>query len=130
VRSKIGDAASRAPFFISLIAIVKILLFILTSIVQIAGVVPGFLILLLALNGFSERDATPAIVGYIVLSVAIVLGCATLSVLTAKKLVERKRLNQFVASVIGLIGFSSLGFVLIAVNLFLAIGIAELFRKV
>jgi hypothetical protein len=51
------------------------------AVVQLVAAVFGFFILLIGLNGFSERQATPSLIFYIVLSVVTVLGDGWLSFL-------------------------------------------------
>ena len=106
----------------------RIILAVVSFIIQLAAGFLGLLILVLALNGFSERDATPGLVVYVVLCLCVALGSALLSVLVAKKLVGKKGLTDFGAGAISLIAFTMLGLLLIVINLFLAIGIAELMR--
>lgn len=71
----------------------KIVFYILTAIIQLVVAVSGFLILLLGLNGFSERDATPSLILYLVVSVVTVLGDGAVGLLIGNWLVRKKRLS-------------------------------------
>jgi hypothetical protein len=105
-----------------------IIVFLLTSAVQFLVAALGFFILLLALNGYSERFATPGIVIYILVSVVIVLGLAAIAALVARMIVSRNRLGSFAAGSLSTVGFSILGGVFLVGTFFVSVGIAELLR--
>ena len=106
-----------------------IVVFLITSAVQLLVAAFGFFILLLALNGYSERFATPGIVIYLLVSVIIVLGLATLAAFVSRKVVSRKRLGSFAAGSLSAVAFSILGGVFLVGTFFVSVGIAELLRN-
>lgn len=89
----------------------------------------GLLVLVLALNGFSERQAMPGMLVYVVLCFLTAVGSAALSALLTKKLVQRRGMTDIGAGAISMAGFTAIGVVLIVIYLFLAVGIAELMRS-
>ena len=106
----------------------SILVFLITSTVQFLIASFGFFILLLALNGYSERFATPGLVMYVLVSLVITLGLASLAAFVTKKIVGRKRLSSFAAGSLSTVGFSLLGGIFMVAAFFVCIGIAELLR--
>jgi hypothetical protein len=107
-----------------------IIVFLITSAVQLLLAGFGFFILLLVLNGYSERFATPGIVSYLVISLIIVVGLGWFAAFIAKRIVSRKRLGSLAAGSLSTIGFSMLGGIFLMATFFLSVGIAELFRKI
>jgi len=107
-----------------------ILVFLITSAVQLLLAGFGFFILLLLLNGYSERFATPGIISYLLISLIIAIGLGWFAAFIAKKIVSRKRLGSLAAGSLSTIGFSMLGGIFLVATLFLSVGIAELFRNI
>jgi cobalamin synthase len=105
----------------------KIILFFLTAIPQLGVAVFAFFMLLLGLNGYSERDATPALLAYIALSGVVVVATALAAVFTAKKF--EQRMGKFGAGAVSVIGFTVVGVALIVVSLFVSVGVAEVVRS-
>ncbi len=106
----------------------RIIVFIITAFIQLAVAVPGFFGLLLGLNGYSEKDATPSLIFYIALAFLSALGLGAISAYTAKRLAEKPSLGKFGASIIAIIGFAILGAVILFVGWFAALFLAEAIR--
>ncbi len=82
----------------------KIFVFIITALIQLAAAACGFFMLLLGLNGFSESQAAPGIIFYIIFGIASAAGVGAGSVYLAKRLVEKSSLGSFGASAIAILG--------------------------
>jgi hypothetical protein len=108
----------------------RIIVFSITAGIQIAAAAVGFFVLLLSLNGYSEKQATPSLIFYIVLSLGSVLVAGGTSAYTAKRLTKRKSLGRLGASLIAIIGFSALGVLILIVGFFAALLLAEVVRRV
>lgn len=106
----------------------KINVFFITALIQLVVAAPGFLGLLLGLNGFSEQDATPSLIFYIALGFLSALGLGAASAYTATRLVEKPSLGKFGASAISIIGFAIVGAVILFVGLIAAVFLAEAMR--
>lgn len=106
----------------------RVVLVLLTVVTQLVVAVAGFLVLLLALNGYSERQAMPALLVYVALCLVVVIGSAVFAPLAAKQLLAKKRLGTFGAGAVTTIAFTMLGALLILINLFISAGVAELRR--
>lgn len=108
--------------------LMRVMTFIITAVIQIAAAAAGFLLLLLGLNGYSERQATPSLIFYILLSLGEAVGLGIVSALVAKRLVERKSLHPLAASAIAVTAFSILGVLSLFVLFFVALMLAEFVR--
>ena len=106
----------------------RVVVVLLTVVIQLVVAGAGFLVLLLALNGYHERHAMPALVAYIVLCVLVVIGSALFAVLVANTLLAKKRLGTVGAGAVSTIAFTMLGALLIVINLLIAAGVAEIMR--
>jgi len=105
-----------------------ILVFLITSVIQLLVASVGFFVLLMALNGYSERFATTGIIVYTLGSVIIVLGLASIATLVSRIIVNKKRLGNLAAGSLSTLGFSVVGGVLLVAAFFVSIGTAELLR--
>ena len=105
-----------------------LVVFLITSVIQLALAALGFFVLLLALNGYSERFATPGIIIYTFVSIIVVLGLASISTLVARMIVKRKHLGNFAAGSLSAVGFSIVGGVLLVAAFFVSLGTAEFLR--
>jgi hypothetical protein len=103
----------------------KIIVFLIAAIAQIGASVFGFFILLLGLNGFSEREATPSLIFYIVLSLATIVGDGLIGVVLARRLANRTKFGIGGASVIATIAVVILGVVILIAGLFVAFVLAS-----
>lgn len=106
----------------------RIIVFIITAAIQLAASAAGFLLLLLGMNGYSEKQAKLSLVFYIALGVMSALGLGAASAFVAKSLVERKSLGSIWASTIAVLGFSILGWLILIVGFFVAVMLAEIIR--
>ena len=106
----------------------RVIVFILTALIQLAAAAVGFLLLLLGMNGYSERQANPGLILYIALGLGSALGLGLASAFAAKRLVERRSFGGLAASATAVIGFSVLGGLILVVSFFVAIVLAEVMR--
>ncbi|MBA3631403.1 MAG: hypothetical protein H0W58_01115 [Acidobacteria bacterium] len=106
----------------------KIIVFIITALIQAAGATFGFFVLLLGLNGYNETDATPSLVFYIALASLNALGLGAASAYTAKRLAENPSLGKFGALAIAIISFAILGIFILFAGWVAALFLAETIR--
>lgn len=107
---------------------VRIIVFILTAVIQLAASAAGLLLLLLGMNGYSERQATPGLILYVALGIGSALGLGIASTFVVKRLVERRAFGSLVASATSIIGLAVLGGLILVVSFFAAIALAEIMR--
>jgi hypothetical protein len=107
---------------------VRIAVFILTSLIQLTAAVAGFLLLLLGMNGYSERQANPGLALYIALALGSALGLGLASAFVSKRLVERRSFGGMAASITAVAGFAVLGGLILIAVFFAAIALAEIMR--
>ena len=107
----------------------RLTVFIITAAIQLLVAILGFFVLLLGLNGYSERDSTPSLALYLVFGVITVAGTGTAGAFVAKSLVRSNRLGKVASATSTIIGFSILGVVILFLALILAISLAEAIRK-
>ena len=106
----------------------RIIVFVINALIQLAAAAAGFLLLLLGLNGFSERQANPGLLFYIVMSLASAAGLGFASALASKWLAEKKSLGNLGASAITVLVFALLGVLVLVVVFFIAVFIADAMR--
>jgi hypothetical protein len=106
----------------------RIIVFVITALIQLAAAAIGFLMLLLGLNGFHEREATPSLIFYIVLGLGSAVGLGATSAFVARALVEKKALGRLAASAIAVVGFSVAGVLILIVGFFIALVLASAVR--
>lgn len=104
----------------------SIIVFILIALAQLAVAVVIFFMLILGLNGFSEKDATPSLIMFIALSVACALGLGVAGAFTAKRIAAKKSLGGVAASAISVVGFSALGALILVGGFFAALVLASI----
>lgn len=107
----------------------KIIVFIANALIQLVAAAVGFLMLLIGLNGFSERQAEPGLLLYIILAVVSALGLGAASVFTAQRLAAKTSLGKFGASAISVLGLAVIGVAILMIGFFAAILLAEALRK-
>ena len=105
----------------------KIITFALTFLVNATIGVAVFFMLLVAMNGYSESDATYGLVTYIVLALLVSLSMGIAAFFTVGALV-RRQFHSFVALLIAVVSFSTVGLVLKAISALFGVGVAELVR--
>lgn len=106
----------------------RLIVLILTVVIQLAVAVVGLFILLLGLNGFSEREATPALILYIALSLTSSFTLGASSPFAAKGLAKRTSIGSFGASTIVVVTFCILGVVVLFGVAFASFALAEILR--
>ena len=94
----------------------KIVFYIITALVQLVVAVSGFFFLLLGLNGFSEPDATPSLIVYVVVSGLTVFGDGALGLFIGSLL--SRRMGAGSAYVVGNVLAVLLGVVVLIATLF------------
>ena len=107
---------------------VRIIVFVLTAMIQLAAAAGGLLFLLLGMNGYSERQATPGLILYAALSLGSALGLGIASAFVVKRLLERKSFGSLAASVTSVLGFAIIGGIILVGSFFAAIAVAEVMR--
>ncbi|MCA1625778.1 MAG: hypothetical protein LC768_14180 [Acidobacteria bacterium] len=107
----------------------KIIIFIITALIQLAAATFGFFALILGLNGFNEEDATPSIYFFIALSMISALGLGATSAFTAKRIAEKKSLGKFGASAISVVSFAVIGGIILMVGWFAALFLAVIMHE-
>jgi hypothetical protein len=107
----------------------KILVFIANVLIQLAAGAFGLLMLIIVMNGYHENDAMPGMILYIVLTIISALGMGAGSIFAMQKLLDKTSLGNFGAAAISILVFSLIGFVILIVNIFAAVLVAEVWRK-
>lgn len=105
----------------------KIATLVLTFIINIAIGIVVLFFMLLAMNGYSESDATPGLISFIVLSFFISMAMSFAGFFVAGKLI-RKDFKPITSALISVPIFCVIGGVLIAISSAIGIGIAEYIR--
>ena len=106
----------------------RITVFVVTAVIELATATVGLFILLLGLNGYSESQATPSLIFYIVFCVISSLALSFLGTLAAKAIVKKGWLGKPAAAIVSIVFASALGDVLLVLAVFLAFILAELLR--
>ena len=106
----------------------RIIVFILTAVIQLAAAAAGGLVLLLGMNGYSERDATPGLYLYAALGLISALGLGLASAFASRWLVERRSFGRAGAAATAVLGSVALGGLILIVNFFAAIVLTEIMR--
>jgi hypothetical protein len=107
----------------------RITVFIITAVIQLAAAAAGSLLLLLGMNGYSERQATPGLILYAALGFGSALGLGLASSFWVKRLVERRSFGGVAASATAVLGFSVIGAVILIISFFAAIVLTEVMRR-
>ena len=107
----------------------KIVVFIVSAFVQLAGAAVGFFILLIALNGYGEKQAGAGLIFYIILSIMSAASVGAASAHAAQKLAARTSLGDFGASTIAVLSFAVLGLGVLIIGFFGTVFVVEVFRK-
>jgi O-antigen/teichoic acid export membrane protein len=108
--------------------LVRAIVFIVTAVIQLAATAISFLLLLLAMNGYSERDATPGLLLYGVLGLFSAVGLGFTSASTSRHLAEKRAMDDLAASALSVLGFAIVGVIVLVIGFFLAIIVAEAMR--
>ena len=106
----------------------RIIVFLINAVIQLAAAAVGFFLLLLGLNGFSERQSNPSLLFYIILSVGSAVGLGGASAFAAKWLAGKKSLGGLGASAIAVVVFSVVGVLILVAGFFVSLLVAEAMR--
>lgn len=106
----------------------QILNFLITALVNIAVGVVLFFFLLLGMNGYSEKQATPGLILYIAWALLFSILTAVFSVLAARFLIRKKSFSPLAATAIFAPIFIVVGGVANFVGIFAAIFLTEALR--
>lgn len=106
----------------------RIIAFALTAVIQLSAAAAGFLLLLLGMNGYNERDAAPGLYLYIALGLGSALAAGLVSGFSARWLVEKRSLGRAAAAATAVLGSSVLGGLILVFSFFAAIALAEVAR--
>ena len=97
--------------------------------VQIAAALFVGFMLLIGLNGYSEQQATPGLLLYIILALASALGVGAASFWTIARLAEKTSLGNFGAAAIAFVIYIIVGVTVLIVTAFAAVILIEALRK-
>jgi hypothetical protein len=108
--------------------VIKAITFLITALINTGIGAFLFFMLLLSLNGFSEKQATPGLILFIgwVLLGSIVAGI--LGFLSANYLIENKSINQWLAALIAIAVFVIVGALINIIGFFAAIFLTSAMR--
>ena len=106
----------------------RITVFLVTAILDISVAIFGFFILLIGLNGYSERQATPSLIFYTVFCLTSLVIVSFLGTLAAKTIVDKGWMNKIWAAVVSILSTSIAGGVLVLVAVFVGFALAEFVR--
>jgi hypothetical protein len=87
-----------------------------------------FFILLISMNGFSERQATPGLLLFIIWVVLTAIMAGVLSFLTVKYLIDKKSMGAIVAALMAVTIFTIIGGISNIVGMLAAILLATALR--
>ena len=107
----------------------RVIVFSIVAVVQMALAAFGLFVLLVGLNGYSERQATPGLIAYVVLCLVTIPGMGAVGAVAARSLVERKSFGKAGASVGAIMGVSILGVGILVVGVIGAFVMAEVLRR-
>ena len=105
-----------------------IIVLILIVVFQLAAAAVGFFVLLVGLNGYSERQATPGLILYIALSLISAFGLGAAGPFAVKRLANGTSLGRFGASAIVVVVFCIIGVVVLFAGFVASVALAEVLR--
>ena len=108
----------------------RVTVFIVTAILDFAAAIFGLFVLLLGLNGFSERQATPSLIFYVVFCLVSSLIISFVGTITAKIIVKKQWLGKAGATIVSIVLASIIGVGFVVVAVFLGFILAEFLRRV
>ena len=106
----------------------RVTVFLITAILDLAVAIFGFFILLIGLNGFSERQATPTLIFYIVFCLTSLMILSYLGTVVAKAFVERGWMNKLLASIVSILSTSIVSSLIVIGAVFAGFALAEFLR--
>ncbi len=104
----------------------RIIVFIIVAAVQLVAAACVFLVLIMGMNGFSERDANPGLAFYIVLALASSAGLGVAGAMFARWLTARRGLGGLGAAAIAVVSSSTVGLIVLGVAFFGALMVASI----
>jgi hypothetical protein len=107
----------------------RIIVFSIVAVVLFAAAALGLFVLLVGLNGYSEAQATPSLIAYIVLCLATVPALGIVGAAAARVLVEKKRFSNVGASACAITGGAVVGVVILVTGVIVAFVLAEVLRR-
>ncbi|MDQ3801574.1 MAG: hypothetical protein M3384_19300 [Acidobacteriota bacterium] len=106
----------------------KIAAFLITALANAGIAFFMFFALIMSLNGFSESQAMPGLVLFIVWSVVFSIITGVLSIFLANYLATKQALNKFVSALISILAFILVGGILSVVGFFAAVFLVSAMR--
>ena len=106
----------------------RVTVFLVTAILDLAVAIFGFFILLIGLNGFSERQATPTLIFYIIFCLTSLIILSYLGTLVAKAFVEKGWMNKGWAAIVSIFSTSIVTGLLVIVAVFAGFALAAFLR--
>jgi hypothetical protein len=105
----------------------KIIACLLTLAANVVAGLGVFFVMLIAMNGYSENDATFGIVAYLVLAVLVTILMSVSALLLVQNLQKRK-FSGVASAIIAVLVFSASGAILKVICGLISVGIAEFMR--
>ncbi len=106
----------------------KVVIFLITALGNIGIGIMLFFFLLLSLNGYSEKQAKPGLILFIIWVLLFSAAAAACAVLSANFLTTKKSLNWLAASLVSILIFVVIGAILNFVGTIAAIFLTEALR--
>jgi hypothetical protein len=107
---------------------VRIIVFSIVALILFAAAALGLFVLLVGLNGYSEAQATPGLIAYIVLCLVTVPGLGAAGAMVARVLVEKKGFGKGGAAAGAISGGVVAGVVVLVTGVIVAFVLAEVLR--
>jgi len=107
---------------------IKVVIFLVTVLVNIGIGIMLFFLLLLSLNGYSGKQAEPGLILFIIWVLLFSIAAAVCAYLSANFLITKKSLNWIAASLISILVFVAAGAILNFVGTVAAIILTEALR--
>ena len=107
------------------ISVMRVIVFSIVAIVLFGAAALGLFILLVGLNGYSEAQATPSLIAYVVLCLATAPGMGTVGATAARVLVEKKGFGKGGAAVCAITGVTIVGVIMLVTGVIVSFVIAE-----
>lgn len=106
----------------------KIATFLITALANACIGLFMFFALIMSLNGFSESQAMPGLVLFIIWSVIFTIITGVLGILLANYLATKQSMNKFVAALVSILAFILVGGVISVVGFFAAVFLVSAMR--
>jgi len=106
----------------------KLIPFMITGLMNIGVGVVLFFLLLLGMNGYSEQQATPGLITFIIWVLLVSLLTSISSVVLTSFLTTKKSMNFWIAALISILVFVIVGGVVDFIGWFISIFVTEALR--